>query len=172
MLREFFSASSLRTRAIAWSGASLLVAISVARALMEAAIVAWYGSFYNILHSASSTAGSDALDVGRASVSDGLLQFAKIALPWAVLAPLGSYVRRHFCFAWRMAITESYVDAWHTSDAAMPEGASQRVQEDTTRFSSGIELLAGKMLDGVLKLYIFLPKLFGTPAQPDSDNSQ
>ncbi|KAL1499376.1 hypothetical protein AB1Y20_011582 [Prymnesium parvum] len=157
MLREFFL--SRRTARLAWGGALLLVALSVTRAALEAAIVGWYGSFYNTLQSAASAASAPAAAAGRAAVGDGLLRFAAIGAPWAVLAPLGALVRRHFCFGWRMALTEAYVGAWAACALAAPEGASQRVQEDTARFSAGVELLAGKVLDGVLRLYIFLPKL-------------
>ena len=165
MLKEWFGG---RRALFAWVAVVLLVLFSVTRAVLEALVVAWYGSFYNVLQSAATSTGASSLEKGREGVRDGLLQFAKIALPWAVLAPVAAFLRRHFCFGWRMALTEAYITRWQSAGMVVPEGASQRVQEDTARFSTGVELFAGKLLDGVLKLYIFAPKLieFGDLFQP------
>ena len=164
MLREWFCG---RSALFAWVAVVLLVLFSITRAVLEALVVQWYGSFYNVLQSAATSTGESALAKGREGVRDGLLQFAKIALPWALLAPVAAFLRRHFCFGWRMALTEAYIVRW-SDGMAVPEGASQRVQEDTARFSTGVELFAGKLLDGVLKLYIFIPKLLelGESFQP------
>eukprot|EP00966_Prymnesium_polylepis_P189191 4383199-Prymnesium_polylepis.1 len=159
MIGEFFCSRELRTRAFARVACVLLVLFSVGRAALQALLVAWYGTFYDLLQSAATSSSDAALEQGRAGVYDGLLQFTRIALPWAVLAPLGALLRRHFCFAWRMALVEAYMGRWRATRRAVPEGASQRVQEDTARFSTGVELFAGKLLDGALKLFIFAPKL-------------
>ena len=63
----------------------------------------------------------------------------------------------HYIFRWRTAMNGYYVAHWPALRTI--EGASQRVQEDTMRFSSTVEDLGVNFVDSVLTLIAFLPVL-------------
>lgn len=166
MLREFFGAPS--SRCLAVGGALALVLSAALFQLGNSLVVDWYGRFYDQLQAAAALEGSDALARGRREVLGEMGVFARIAMPLAVLAPLSKFLRAHFVFGWRMALVRAYLRRWDGAAAgAVPEGSSQRVQEDTDRFAKGIELFAGRLLDGVLQLVIFVPRLLDFGAQFD-----
>ena len=153
MFAEFFLHAPRGRRIFAWLGAIGLAIMSVARAAIQRALVAWYGEIYTFLQHAQANEG------GEASLDALFAAFARLALPWALLIPLASLLRRFWCFEWRMALVDAYVRRWATRGGGAPEGASQRVQEDTQRFARGVELFAGQVLDAVLTLVIFVPSL-------------
>ena len=153
MFAEFFLHAPRGRRIFAWLGAIGLAIMSVARAAIQRALVAWYGEIYTFLQHAQANEG------GEASLDALFAAFARLALPWALLIPLASLLRRFWCFEWRMALVDAYVRRWASRGSGAPEGASQRVQEDTQRFARGVELFAGQVLDAVLTLVIFVPSL-------------
>ena len=63
----------------------------------------------------------------------------------------------HYIFRWRTAMNNYYMANW--SRLRSIEGASQRVQEDTMRFSSTMEVLGVNLVEAVMTLIAFLPVL-------------
>ena len=63
----------------------------------------------------------------------------------------------HYIFRWRTAMNDYYMENW--SRLRFVEGASQRVQDDTMRFSSTMEGLGVNLIDSVMTLIAFLPVL-------------
>jgi len=60
----------------------------------------------------------------------------------------------HYIFRWRTAMNDYYMANW--PKLRFVEGASQRVQEDTMRFSTTMEGLGVNLIDSVMTL-IALP---------------
>ena len=63
----------------------------------------------------------------------------------------------HYVFRWRTAMNDYYMSHWPRLRHI--EGASQRVQEDTMRFSDTTESLGVSLLDSIMTLIAFLPVL-------------
>lgn len=176
MIREFYTFKApIETCLIAWVGGLLLVAHGVYSALLSRALVAWYGRFYDAVQSASAvllaatnatanaTEASDgalrAAHDGRTLVSDLLVQFAMLVIPMTLLHPVSKFIRRRYCFAWRIALMREYALRWTALHRFDLEGASQRVQEDTARFAQGVQGCAVDILDAVLTIGVFAPTL-------------
>jgi peptide/bleomycin uptake transporter len=87
----------------------------------------------------------------------GLLSFAGIASVAVVIAVLTRFFVSHYIFRWRTAMNDFYMSHWNTLRTI--EGASQRVQDDTMRFSSTMESLGVSLIDSVMTLIAFLPVL-------------
>ena len=63
----------------------------------------------------------------------------------------------HYIFRWRTAMNNYYMANW--GRLRLIEGASQRVQEDTMRFSTTVEGLGVSLINSVMTLVAFLPVL-------------
>ena len=165
MLREFFLADSRATAAWAWLGLLCFVGHQAFRAYLKYAINEWYETFYDSLQGVPSSDGSEAsVKEQRAQIYVELLQFCLIVLPAVVVHPVASYVRSRWCYSWRLALTQSYLQKWNT-DAECVEGASQRVQEDAARFTSGVHTFVAMLLESCLTMAVFLPVLHNLDPQ-------
>jgi peptide/bleomycin uptake transporter len=80
-----------------------------------------------------------------------------ILLVAVVIGVLTRFFVSHYIFRWRTAMNDYYMDNWTTLRHI--EGASQRVQEDTMRFSTTLEGLGVSLVDSVMTLVAFLPVL-------------
>jgi peptide/bleomycin uptake transporter len=87
----------------------------------------------------------------------GLLSFAGIASVAVVIAVLTRFFVSHYIFRWRTAMNDFYMSHWNRLRTI--EGASQRVQDDTMRFSSTMESLGVNLIDSIMTLIAFLPVL-------------
>jgi len=79
------------------------------------------------------------------------------------VAVLNAFIVSHYIFRWRTAMNGYYMANW--GRIRLIEGASQRVQDDTMRFSSTMESLGGNFIDSVMTLIAFLPILYRLSAQ-------
>jgi len=70
---------------------------------------------------------------------------------------LNAFFVSHYIFRWRTAMNSFYVANWPRLRTI--EGASQRVQEDTMRFSTTMEGLGVSLVRALLTLVAFLPLL-------------
>jgi peptide/bleomycin uptake transporter len=86
-----------------------------------------------------------------------LLTFADIAFVAVMVGVLTRFFVSHYVFRWRTAMNDYYMTHWPT--LRLTEGASQRIQEDTMRFSSTVEDLGVSLINSVLTLIAFLPVL-------------
>lgn len=84
--------------------------------------------------------------------------FAKIAFLSMAVSILTDFFTSHYIFRWRTAMNNFYMSKWEKLRHI--EGASQRVQEDTMRFSSTLEGLGITLINSVMTLIVFLPILF------------
>ncbi|MCD2174202.1 peptide antibiotic transporter SbmA [Rhizobium sp. C4] len=139
-----------------WSiwGSSLIIFTTYFGVQVSVAINAWYGPFYDLIQSALSKPGS----VTAPQLYLGMLGFAGIAFVAITIGVLSRFFVSHWIFRWRTAMNEYYMQHWPTLRTI--EGASQRVQEDTMRFSTTVEGLGVSLVSSVMTLIAFLPVLF------------
>src|SRR5690606_8523044 len=114
----------------------------------------WYGNFYNLIQAALATPGSVSLN----QLSGELITVLVVLLPRIAVLVLNVYFIQHYLFRWRRAMTFFYMTFWPQLRGV--EGASQRIQEDTQRFSAIIEGLGTALVGSVMTLLVFLPLLW------------
>lgn len=118
----------------------------------------WFGSFYDMIQQALSEPGS----VTMGEYWAGLASFGYLAAMWIVLGLVGSFFTAHYLFRWRASMVEWYHSVY--DKARTIEGASQRVQEDTVKFSRIVEGLGVSLIESVMVLVEFFPILLGLGA--------
>ena len=115
----------------------------------------WFGEFYDMIQKALGTPNA----VTMQEYMGSLASFAKLAVLSIVLGLAISFLTSHFLFRWRTAMVEWYHSVY--DKARTIEGASQRVQEDTIKFSRIMEGLGTSFISAVMIIVEFLPILFG-----------
>ncbi len=113
----------------------------------------WRGYFYDMVQKALTTPDT----VPAADLYTGCLIFLTIALIGITTAVLNLFFVKHYIFRWRTAMNDYYMANWQR--LRFIEGASQRVQEDTMRFSNIMQTLGVSLVDAVMTLIAFLPVL-------------
>ena len=83
--------------------------------------------------------------------------FSSLALVGITVAVLNLFFVRHYIFRWRTAMNDYFTSYWPRLRHI--EGASQRVQDDTMRFSATMQGLGVNLIDSVMTLIAFLPLL-------------
>ena len=138
-----------------WSilGSALIVFATYYQVQVSVAINNWYGVFYDIIQAAL----SKSRPVAASEVYGGVADFASIACVSVVIYVLTRFFTSHYIFRWRTAMNDYYMANWNTIRPV--EGASQRVQDDTMRFSTTMEDLGISFIDAVMTLIAFLPVL-------------
>jgi peptide/bleomycin uptake transporter len=138
-----------------WSiiGSALIIFATYYQVQVSVAINDWYGPFYDMVQAAL----SKSRPVTITEFYAGLLSFAGIATVAVVIAVLTRFFVSHYIFRWRTAMNDYYMTHW--GKLRVIEGASQRVQDDTMRFSSTMESLGVSLIDSIMTLIAFLPVL-------------
>jgi peptide/bleomycin uptake transporter len=113
----------------------------------------WFGEFYDMIQKALGTPNAITMQEYMGS----LASFAQLAVLSIVLGLAISFLTSHFLFRWRTAMVEWYHSVY--DKARTIEGASQRVQEDTIKFSRIMEGLGTSLIESVLVLIEFFPLL-------------
>jgi len=160
MFNQFFCGCG---SVVAWSGLLLVVGHAAVHGWIKYAVNAWYRDFYDLLEVAGAlAANSSATEADwtqrQTQVGSGLWEFGRIALVAVIVMPIAKFVRSAWALRWRLALMRAYVLAWDANRAPI-EGASQRVHEDSYRFSKGVELCLTTVLDSVVTLVVFIPIL-------------
>tara|TARA_R110000851_G_C13047726_1_gene562754 strand:- start:35 stop:1009 length:975 start_codon:yes stop_codon:yes gene_type:complete len=138
-----------------WGGASLIFAALWYQVQLDVKINEWFGSFYDMIGEALS--GESSITIGE--YYGQLATFGKIAAAYIAVALLVSFFTQHWLFRWRTSMVESYHNLFHK--ASHIEGASQRVQEDTVKFSRIMEGLGVSFVESIMVLVAFFPILMG-----------
>ncbi|MEP7174290.1 MAG: peptide antibiotic transporter SbmA [Aestuariivirga sp.] len=138
-----------------WSilGSALIIFTTYFQVQVSVAINSWYGPFYDMIQQALATPGQ----VTLAQFYGQLATFAGIAMVAVFVGVLTRFFVSHYIFRWRTAMNDYYMANWPRLRSI--EGASQRVQEDTMRFSTTMEGLGVNLIDSVMTLIAFLPVL-------------
>jgi peptide/bleomycin uptake transporter len=138
-----------------WSvwGSALIVFATYLQVEVSVAVNTWYGPFYDLVQAAL----GHTRHVTPAEFYLQLLTFSNIVLVAVTAGVLIDFFTSHYVFRWRTAMNTYYTDNWSTLRKV--EGASQRIQEDTMRFSTTVEDLGGSLVNSVMTLIAFLPVL-------------
>lgn len=173
MLREFFLSDDRCTLAVAWVGVLLIVTYSVFLASVRYRVNSFYATFYDLLGSAVSDEGSGSFNTladERREVWAQLKDLVLILLPLMWVTPASKWLKSAWSFRWRTALMKAYLREWNT-DRESIEGASQRLHEDSQRFSSALQGCLSSLLDAAATLVVFTPALFelGAKVRPPVD---
>lgn len=114
----------------------------------------WYGTFYNLIQTALTTPNTVTLE----QFLGEMWTVAYVLIPNITVLVLNLFFIQHYLFRWRRAMSFFYMSHWQA--VRHIEGASQRVQEDTQRFSAIVEGLAVSLVSSVMTLIVFLPVLW------------
>ncbi|MCP3056801.1 peptide antibiotic transporter SbmA [Aurantimonas marianensis] len=138
-----------------WSilGSALILFTTYFQVQVSVAINAWYGPFYDFIQAALSQSRPVTIE----EFYGEMLTFAGIAFVAVTVGVLTRFFVSHYIFRWRTAMNDYYMSYW--PKLRRIEGASQRVQEDTMRFSTTMEGLGVALIDSVMTLIAFLPVL-------------
>jgi peptide/bleomycin uptake transporter len=138
-----------------WSiwGSALIVFATYLLVEVSVAINTWLGAFYDLVQIAL----GHTRQVAPAEFYVQLFTFTSIVLVAVTAAVLIDFFTSHYVFRWRTAMNTYYTDHWPALRTV--EGASQRIQEDTMRFSATLEDLGGSLVNSVMTLIAFLPVL-------------
>ncbi len=147
-----------------WSvlGSAVIIFFTWFDVHVSVAINAWYGPFYDLIQRALTRVGS----VNIAVFYQQILAFLGIALITVVLNVINAFFISHWIFRWRTAMNNYYMAHWQRLRHV--EGAAQRVQEDTLRFSSTLEDWGVSLIQAIMTLIAFLPVLMTLSSHVES----
>jgi peptide/bleomycin uptake transporter len=138
-----------------WSilGSALILFTSYLQVQLSVALNSWFGPFYNLIQAALSKSAPVTLE----QFYGYQVTFAGLAFFSISVGVMTRFFVSHYIFRWRTAMNDFYMANWPRLRTI--EGASQRVQEDTMRFSTTVEGLGVNLISAVLTLVAFLPVL-------------
>lgn len=139
----------------AWFGSALILASLWVQVKIDVEINNWFGEFYDMIQKALATPNAITIEEYWAS----LFSFIYLAGIYVAIAVVVSYFTSHYLFRWRASMVEWYHAVYDKARAI--EGAAQRVQEDTIKFSRIMEQLGTSLIEAVMVLIQFIPILFG-----------
>ena len=138
-----------------WIGSFIILSSLWIQVKIDVKINEWFGQFYDMIQKALSAPNSITINEYWAS----LLSFITLAAMYVGVAVLVSFFTSHYLFRWRTAMVEWYHSVY--DKARKIEGAAQRVQEDTIKFSRIMESLGTSLIEALMILIEFMPILFG-----------
>ena len=139
----------------AYLGSAVILTSIWLQVQIDVKINEWFGQFYDMIQKALGTPNAVTMD----EYMGGLFSFAKLATMSIILGLAISFLTSHFLFRWRASMVEWYHSVY--DQARKIEGASQRVQEDTIKFSRIMESLGTSFIESILVLIEFFPLLMG-----------
>ncbi len=139
----------------AWLGSAIILGSLWVQVEIDVKINEWFGVFYDMIQKALATPNAITIQ----EYFESLLSFITLAGMYIALYVAISFFTAHFLFRWRTAMVEWYHSVY--DKARSIEGASQRVQEDTIKFTRIMEGLGTSFIESVMILIQFVPILFG-----------
>ena len=138
-----------------WLGSFIILSSLWIQVKIDVKINEWFGQFYDMIQKALAAPNSITIEEYWAS----LLSFITLAGIYVALATIVAFFTAHYLFRWRTAMVEWYHGVY--DKARTIEGASQRVQEDTIKFSRIMEGLGTSLIEAIMMIIEFTPILFG-----------
>ena len=138
-----------------WLGSIIILGSLWVQVKIDVKINEWFGVFYDMIQKALATPNAVTIEEYFAS----LLSFITLAGVYVAVYVVISFFTAHYLFRWRTAMVEWYHSVY--DKARTIEGASQRVQEDTIKFTRIMEGLGTALIESVMVLVQFIPILFG-----------
>jgi len=139
----------------AWAGSALILSSLWVQVQIDVKINEWFGEFYDMIQKALGEPNA----ITITEYWKSLFSFITLAGIYVALAVAVSFFTAHFLFRWRTAMVEWYHSVY--DQARTIEGASQRVQEDTIKFSRIMEGLGTSFIEAIMIIIEFIPILFG-----------
>ena len=138
-----------------WLGSITILSSLWIQVKIDVAINEWFGQFYDMIQKA--LASPNAITINE--YWESLISFLTLAGTYVAVAVLVSFFTAHFLFRWRTAMVEWYHSVY--DQARQIEGAAQRVQEDTIKFTKIMESLGTSLVEAIMVLIQFVPILLG-----------
>ena len=138
-----------------WAGSIIILSSLWIQVKIDVKINEWFGQFYDMIQKALAAPNSITIEEYWAS----LLSFITLAGIYVALATIVAFFTAQNLFRWRTAMVEWYHGVY--DKARTIEGASQRVQEDTIKFSRIMEGLGTSLIEAIMMIIEFTPILFG-----------
>jgi len=138
-----------------WLGSAIILGSLWVQVEIDVKINEWFGVFYDMIQKA--LAEPNAITIQEYFAS--LLSFITLAGMYIAVYVAISFFTSHFLFRWRTSMVEWYHSVY--DKARKIEGASQRVQEDTIKFTRIMEGLGTSLIESIMILIQFVPILFG-----------
>ena len=139
----------------AWLGSAIILSSLWVQVKIDVEINEWFGQFYDMIQKA--LAKPNAITIEEYWTS--LFSFITLAGIYVAVYVVVSFFTAHFLFRWRAAMVEWYHSVYDR--ARKIEGAAQRVQEDTIKFSRIMESLGTSFIESIMVLIQFIPILLG-----------
>ena len=139
----------------AWIGSFVILSSLWVQVIIDVKINEWFGVFYDMIQKALAEPNAVSIEEYFAS----LFSFITLAGMYIAVYVAISFFTAHFLFRWRTSMVEWYHSVY--DKARKIEGASQRVQEDTIKFTRIMEGLGTSLIESIMILIQFIPILFG-----------
>ncbi len=139
----------------AWLGSFIILSSLWVQVEIDVKINEWFGVFYDMIQKALAEPNAVSIEEYFGS----LFSFITLAGMYIAVYVAISFFTAHFLFRWRTAMVEWYHSVY--DKARKIEGASQRVQEDTIKFTRIMEGLGTSLIESIMILIQFVPILFG-----------
>ncbi len=138
-----------------WLGSFVILSSLWVQVKIDVKINEWFGKFYDMIQKA--LAKPNAITIGE--YWESLFSFISLAGLYVAVYVVISFFTAHYLFRWRAAMVEWYHSVYDR--ASKIEGAAQRVQEDTIKFSRIMESLGTSLIESMMVLFQFIPILLG-----------
>ncbi len=138
-----------------WLGSFIILSSLWVQVEIDVKINEWFGVFYDMIQKALAEPNAVSIEEYFAS----LFSFITLAGMYIAVYVAISFFTAHYLFRWRTAMVEWYHSVY--DKARKIEGASQRVQEDTIKFTRIMESLGTSLIESIMILIQFIPILFG-----------
>ena len=138
-----------------WLGSLVILSSLWVQVKIDVKINEWFGKFYDMIQKA--LAKPNAITIGE--YWESLFSFISLAGLYVAVYVIISFFTAHYLFRWRAAMVEWYHSVY--DKASKIEGAAQRVQEDTIKFSRIMESLGTSLIESMMVLFQFIPILLG-----------
>ena len=138
-----------------WIGSFIILTSLWVQVKIDVQINNWFGEFYDMIQKALSKPNSITIE----EYWESLFSFISLAGLYVSVYVIISFFTAHFLFRWRASMVEWYHSVYER--ASNIEGAAQRVQEDTIKFSRIMESLGTSLIESIMVLIQFIPILLG-----------
>ena len=138
-----------------WIGSFIILSSLWVQVEIDVKINEWFGVFYDMIQKALAEPNAITIEEYFAS----LFSFITLAGMYIAVYVAISFFTAHYLFRWRTSMVEWYHSVYEK--ARKIEGASQRVQEDTIKFTRIMEGLGTSLIESIMILIQFIPILFG-----------
>ncbi|MDC1035646.1 putative transporter [Alphaproteobacteria bacterium] len=138
-----------------WFGSFVILSSLWIQVKIDVKINEWFGKFYDMIQKALAKPNA----ITMSEYWESLFSFISLAGLYVAVYVIISFFTAHYLFRWRAAMVEWYHSVY--DKARKIEGAAQRVQEDTIKFSRIMESLGTSLIESLMVLFQFIPILLG-----------